>query len=141
MASEFSRGQRRVLTAFIEALLPADVGLRGGPSAPEVAVRVEEFAARIGAHAVLGLGLLLVVFDLSPPLVWLRFVRFVSLDAGERVRYLRAWDESRLYLRRAMLLLLKTVVTMVYGSMPEVQMGIGYRPGNIVDGALAEVAP
>ena len=80
------------------------------------------------------------VFDLSVLLVWGRPTRFVSLARDERVRYLRAWDESRLYLRRAMLLLLKTVVTMVYGSLPEVQRAIGYAPGNIVAGELAEVA-
>lgn len=139
MATEFSRGQRRILTAFIEALLPSGVGLTAAPSAAEVSARVEEFAGRIGAHAVIGLGLLLVAFDWSVVLVWGRFARFVSLDAEDRIRYLRAWDESRLYLRRATLLLLKTVVTMVYGSIPEVQRAIGYRPGNIVDGALREV--
>lgn len=139
MASGFSRGQRRVLTAFVDALLPGEVGV-AAPEAGVLAQRIEEFVVRLGTQSVIGFGMLLVVFDLSVPLTWGRLTRFVSLSRDERVRYLRAWDESRLYLRRAMLLLLKTVVTMVYGSLPEVQRAIGYAPGNILAGDLAEVA-
>ena len=139
MASGFSRGQRRVLTAFVDALLPGEVGV-AAPEARALTAKIEEFVVRLGTESIVGFGLLLVVFDLSVLLVWGRPTRFVSLARYERVRYLRAWDESRLYLRRAMLLLLKTVVTMVYGSLPEVQRAIGYAPGNIVAGELAEVA-
>jgi len=135
--SGFSSEQLRILAAFADALLPADEGVAPHVTAELLALRVEEFLSRLGGISLVGLGLLLWVFDLSVPLVLARFKRFVNLDRDERVRYVRAWDESRLYLRRSALLALKTVVTMVYGSIPEVQLAIGYAPGNIVQGTVA----
>lgn len=128
MASGFSRGQRRVLTAFVDALLPGEVGV----AAPEA-----ESAHREDRRGVRGAAGHRVDRRLRPPPRGVRPLRAAGVGAtdavrvahrDERVRYLRAWDESRLYLRRAMLLLLKTVVTMVYGSLPGAARDPATRP-------------
>jgi hypothetical protein len=121
-----SRVDARILHAVLEALAPPGSALTAETAGPSVAGVVEGYvraAGGLGAFRWLLRGLELSPF-LLPPL-WLR--RFSKLALEDRVRVLRAWEDSRLWPRRQALAGLKLVtLTHVYGR-PEVLQAIGYQ--------------
>jgi len=121
-----SRVDARILRAVLEALAPPGSALTVETAGPSVAGAVEGYvraAGGLGAFRWLLRGLEISPF-LLPPL-WLR--RFSKLALDDRVRVLKAWEDSRLWPRRQALAVLKLVtLTHVYGR-PEVLRAIGYQ--------------
>ncbi|HUT54503.1 MAG TPA: hypothetical protein VM658_14025 [bacterium] len=75
----------------------------------------------------LGLKALLVVFDLAPLLFIGRFSRFVNLPPQGKELYLEDWCSSRIYYRRMVVVLLKTIIGMGYYNDPQVLEAIGFK--------------
>jgi len=121
-----SQSEARILRSILEALAPPGSALTAQTAGPSVAAEVEAFvraAGGLGAFRWLLRGLELSPF-LLPPL-WLR--RFSTLALEDRVRVLKAWEDSRLWPRRQALATLKlATLTHVYGR-PEVLQAIGYQ--------------
>ncbi|MCC6640688.1 MAG: hypothetical protein IT386_05940 [Deltaproteobacteria bacterium] len=125
-APALSHGEVRILRSVLEALAPPGAALTEQTAGPTVAAAVEGYVRAAG-----GLGAfrwLLRGLDLSPfflPPLWLR--RFSRLSLEDRVRILRAWEDSHLWPRRQAIATLKLVtLTQVYGQ-PEVLRTIGYQ--------------
>jgi len=125
-APSLSRGDARILKSVLEALAPPGAALTEKTAGPSVAAEVEGYVRAAG-----GLGAfrwLLRGLDLSPfflPPLWLR--RFSTLALEDRVRVLRAWEDSRLWPRRQAIATLKlATLTHVYGR-PEVLRALGYE--------------
>ena len=125
-APALAHGEVRILRSVLEALAPPGAALTEKTAGPSVAAEVEGYVRAAG-----GLGAfrwLLRGLDLSPfflPPLWLR--RFSRLSLEDRVRVLRAWEDSRLWPRRQAIATLKLVtLTHVYGR-PEVLRTIGYE--------------
>ncbi|MFO8058896.1 MAG: hypothetical protein R6V10_16545 [bacterium] len=74
-----------------------------------------------------GIKALLVLFDLLPFLFIGRLRRFVNLAPAEKELYLADWEASRIYYRRMVLVLLKTIVGMGYYNDKKVLSEIGYK--------------
>lgn len=121
-----SRVDARILCAVLEALAPPGSALTAETAGPSVADAVEDYARAAGALG--AFRWLLRGLELSPfllPPLWLR--RFSKLDLDDRVRVLKAWEDSRFWPRRQALAALKLVtLTHVYGR-PEVLRAIGYQ--------------
>jgi hypothetical protein len=84
-------------------------------------LRDQEAGGRLGIIA------LLILFDLAPFLFIQRFCRFVNLSPQEQEFYLTDWGVSRLYHRRMVLMLLKTIIGMGYYNDPKVLSEIGFK--------------
>ena len=84
-------------------------------------LRDQEACGRIGLIA------LLILFDLAPFLFIQRFSRFVNLGPQEQEMYLADWGASRLYHRRMILILIKTIIGMGYYNDPKVLNKIGFK--------------
>jgi hypothetical protein len=106
------------------------------PDGGEIPVQVTEtgsygFFARYlrdqGEAAAFGQKALLVVFDLLPFLFIGRFKRFVNLSPQERDLYLMDWYSSRIYYRRMLVLLLKTITGMGFYGDPKVLEVLDYE--------------
>ncbi len=74
-----------------------------------------------------GIKALLIIFDLLPFLFIGRFRRFVNLMPAEKELYLADWEASRIYLRRMVLVLLKTIMGMGYYNDDKVLSELGFR--------------
>jgi hypothetical protein len=121
-----SQSEARILRAVLEALAPPGSALTAQTAGPSVAGEVEGFvraAGGLGAFRWLLRGLELSPFFLPP--LWLR--RFSTLALEDRVRVLKAWEDSRLWPRRQALATLKlATLTHVYGRQ-EVLQALGYQ--------------
>ena len=134
---KFSRRQEEILLAAADALLPADVSFRVLPRDVHLAEEVRRFFTGMGRGHVTRIGLLLLFFEYSTPLFSLTSRTFTRLGGQERTLALQGWEESRFYFRRALFVGIKTLITMVFFGIPEVEEAIGYRRGNLVTGDLA----
>jgi hypothetical protein len=74
-----------------------------------------------------GIKLLFIVFDLAPLIFIGRFSRFVNLTPQEKELYLWDWYASRIYYRRMVTVLLKTLLGMGYYNDPKVLQAIGFK--------------
>ena len=74
-----------------------------------------------------GIKLVLFLFDLAPFLFIGRFARFVNLSPQEQELYLMDWYASRIYYRRMIVVLLKTLAGVGYYNDPKVLNAIGYH--------------
>jgi len=117
----------RIIEVLSECLIPdggrIPVSLEGSGAYKTVAryLRDQDPGTRLGLKA------LLVLFDLLPFLFIGRFKRFVNLAPQERELYLMDWYASRIYLRRMVPVLLKTVTGMGYYNDPAVLKSIGFE--------------
>ncbi len=66
----------------------------------------------------LGIKALLLAFDLAPFLFIQRFSRFTRLSPQEQELYLHDWSDSRLYYRRMVVVLLKTIIGLGFYNDP-----------------------
>ncbi|OGP61529.1 MAG: hypothetical protein A2V67_20215 [Deltaproteobacteria bacterium RBG_13_61_14] len=87
---------------------------------------LENYLRELPAGAGLGLKAMLVALDLSPLLFIGRPRRFVNLPEPDQDRYLDDWQESRIYWRRMVVVLLKTLFGMGYYSDPKVLAHLGW---------------
>jgi len=74
-----------------------------------------------------GIKVLLIIFDLFPFLFIGRFRRFVNLAPAEKELYLADWEASRIYFRRMVLVLLKTIMGMGYYSDAKVLSALDFE--------------
>jgi hypothetical protein len=75
----------------------------------------------------LGVKMLFIAFDLAPFIFIFRFSRFVNLSPQEKDLYLWDWYASRIYYRRMVAVLLKTILGMGYYNDPKVLQAIGFK--------------
>ncbi len=117
----------RIIESLSEALipdggdLPVSVSQTGSHAFLARYLRDQEQGARLGLKA------LLVLFDLMPFLFIGRFKRFVNLNPQERELYIHDWCSSRIYYRRMVVVLLKTIVGMGYYNDPLVLGRLGFK--------------
>lgn len=117
----------RIIAALAERLipdggaLPIPVGETRAFEVLAVYLRDQPAAGRRGIKA------LFIVFDLLPFLFLGRFKRFVNLSPQEQELYLWDWYASRIYFRRMVVVLLKTLTGMGYYNDPEVLKRIGVK--------------
>ena len=106
------------------------------PDGGALSVRVEETGACVVLAGYLrdqpaagrfGLKALLVVFDLLPLLFLGRCARFVNLTPQEQELYLMDWYASRIYYRRMVVVMLKTLTGMGYYNDPLVLAALGCK--------------
>lgn len=105
------------------------------PDGGELSVSVDEtgsyeFLARYlrdmgGART--GMKVLFIVFDLLPFLFIGRFSRFTKLSPSEQELYLVDWAASRIYYRRIVVVLLKTLTGMGFYNDPKVLEAMRYK--------------
>ncbi|MBM4353148.1 MAG: gluconate 2-dehydrogenase subunit 3 family protein [Deltaproteobacteria bacterium] len=117
--------ERATIRAIGETLLPA-----GGPVPPSsedagVATYIEDYLAKIPLRQSRLLRLLFSAIEYLPLLT--RFRRFSALPVEARAACLRAWERSRLYVRRAAFTSLRAVFTMAYLANEEVQRSLGMK--------------
>ena len=116
----------RIIESVAERLIPdgGDLPVMVGDTGayPFLAgyLRDQEPGARLALKA------LFVIFDLAPPLFIGRLARFVSLTSQEQDLYLTDWAASRIYYRRMVLVLLKTLTGMGYYNDPQVLEHLGF---------------
>ena len=122
---ELSRNDRAVL----DALLPAGASDRLPLGVMET--RLESTLDRIAAggpgELLTGFGLALFAAAWVSPLLIGRSGPFGRLAAADRERALEAMARSRVTALRQLLRMLKTVVALHYGALPEVRRALGYH--------------
>jgi len=74
-----------------------------------------------------GIKLLFIAFDLAPIIFIGRFSRFVNLSPQEKELYIWDWYASRIYYRRMVVVLLKTLLGMGFYNDPKVLNSIGFK--------------
>jgi hypothetical protein len=87
---------------------------------------LDKYLNDIPKGSALGLKALLIIFDLCPFIFTLKPHRFVNLSTEDQDLYILDWQESRIYYRRMVLLLLKTLYGMGYYGDKNVLDEIGF---------------
>ena len=122
---QFSAAGRRTLELFIAAVIGDAVPGDQKPTPAAVVKEVEKFASRLPLLYRGGFALVLRVLEMGSMVTGFRRP-FSRLTPGERLAYLNGLEQSEQYLRRALILLLKSPVLLVYFSDPAMEAMIGY---------------
>ena len=117
----------RIFETLSERMIPDGGKLPLSVSETGSCLFFAKYLRDMGPGARLGLKALLVVFDLAPAIFIQRWSRFVNLAPREQDLYLADWGASRLYYRRMVLVLLKTITGMGYYNDEKVLAQIGFE--------------
>ncbi|MEE2828317.1 MAG: gluconate 2-dehydrogenase subunit 3 family protein [Myxococcota bacterium] len=120
--------QRRefaILAALANALFPPgnDIGLSGTDA--RIPEYVDRMLAGMSQHKAAEFRAMLLLFEHGTLAFGLRARRFTDLSLPARERYLRRWEEARVYSRRILAAGLKTVLGIAYFAHPKVQAKLG----------------
>ncbi len=129
---QLGQSQREVLGLFIDSLIHRAVDLESKPELNRVVEQVEDFISGLPALHRWGVKMLMRLLDLGP-VVWGYRHQFSNLEHEDRVSFLKAFESHDSYGPRAMMLALKSMVLVIYFSMPEIEQGIGYDHNCLLD--------
>lgn len=120
--------QRRefaILAALSDALFPSGNAI--GPSGTEARVPeyVDHLLAEMDSDKAAEFRSMLLLFEHGTLAFGLRARRFTELPQKARERYLRRWEEARVYSRRMLAAGLKTILGTAYFAHPDVQEALG----------------
>jgi hypothetical protein len=118
---------RRVCRAFADRIIPpgGDIGL--GVEETRCVSFVEGYLRDLPPGTARALEALLAGLDHMPPVLLLRLKRFVNLTVEQQDQFLRGWQDSPIYWRRMVLVLLKMVFGLGYYGDPRVAARIGWE--------------
>lgn len=116
----------RIIEAVAEQLVPVGGKLGLGVRDTDGFRDLARYLRDVDPGARLGLKALFIIFDLAPCVFIGRLARFVNLSPQEKELYLTDWAASRVYFRRMVLVLLKTLIGMGYYNDPKVLARIGF---------------
>ena len=119
------RREFAIVSALSDALFPADNNI--GPSGTEARVPeyVDRMLAAMGSDKAGEFRAMLLLFEHGTLAFGLRARRFTELPMKARERYLRRWEEARVYSRRILAAGLKTILGIAYFAHPDVQTALG----------------
>lgn len=118
----------RIVEVLTECLIPDGGDLAVSPTDTDSHLFLARYLRDQDSGTRTGLKALLVVFDLLPFLFIGRFSRFVNLTPQERDLYMADWYSSRIYYRRMLVVLLKTVIGMGFYNDPKVLEAMDFEP-------------
>lgn len=118
----------------------ADVLFDGGEGIPaerlDYAVgELRDYSSRMGWQSRIALGFALWVVSFAPFLLWFQFRRFENLPKDRRLACLIALEQSKLGM---LLVVLKTVLSMVYFEHPDALAATGYDGIGLLGPAYVE---
>jgi len=116
-----------IIESLTECIVPDGGKLDVSVSNTDAYVFLANYLKDQDKGARLGLTAMLVAFDLLPFLFIGRFRRFINLTPQERELYLQDWYSSRIYYRRMLVVLLKTIIGMGYYNDPQVLSALGFE--------------
>ena len=123
-----SQRQLEFLRCFGETLVPAGGGVAVGAKEADFVNRIGRLLAALPDGYDLPLRLLINGVDYLPAPTAGKFFSFRSSGARTRERTVAAWSESRIYLRRITMKVLKSLVYMSIYNDPVMHEAIGFRP-------------
>ncbi|MEB2284624.1 MAG: hypothetical protein B6D46_00545 [Polyangiaceae bacterium UTPRO1] len=133
---------RSILTGVLATMLPdaADEKGAGGAESADFAEDVLDYLRGFGPAAPRALVPALLTIEYGT-ILWFGTLRpFTRLDAAERERYLRGFENSRFYLRERVLFPIRLLATTLFYSRPEQEAVTGYERPRI-DRSGAAVQP
>ena len=117
---------QRIAKAFANRIIPSGGDIPYAFADTHGLAFLEKYLAELPSGTAFGLKAMLVALDLGPVLFIFRLSRFVNLSPENQDRYLNDWQESRIYWRRMVVVLLKTIFGMGYYSDPKVLKHLGW---------------
>jgi hypothetical protein len=117
----------RIIAAVTERLVPEGGELPLAPAETGTYSFLARYLRDQDPGTRFGLKALFIILDLAPILFIGRCARFVNLSPAEQDLYLADWGASRIYYRRMVLVLLKTVTGMGYYNDPQVLERMGFK--------------
>ena len=117
---------RRIAAAFANRIIPPGGDIPCSVAETRCLAFLDKYLSELPSGAALGLKALLLAVDFAPFLFIFRFRRFIALSPQDQDRYLADWQESRIYWRRMVVVLLKTLFGMGYYSDPRVLERLGW---------------
>jgi hypothetical protein len=117
---------RRIAAAFADRIIPPGGDIPYRFTDTRGLAFLEKSLAELPPGAAFGLKAMLVALDFGPVLCIFRLSRFVNLSPEDQDRYLEDWQESRIYWRRMVLVLLKTIFGISFYSDPKVLKHLGW---------------
>lgn len=117
---------QRIAAALADRIIPIGGDIPYAISDTHGLAFLEKSLAELPAGAAFGLQAMLVALDFGPVLFIFRPSRFVNLSPEDQDRYLNDWQESRIYWRRMVVVLLKTLFGMGFYSDPQVLKHLGW---------------
>lgn len=117
---------KQVAEAVAERIIPPGGEIPWAVRETHCLAFLENYLSQLPPDSRFGLKALLILFDLLPVLFLCRPCRFIHLSPELQDRYLTDWQESRIYWRRMVVVLLKTLFGMGYYSDPKVLDRIGW---------------
>ncbi len=121
------RSVGRIIEALSETIIPAGGELPIAVNETGSHLFLAKYLRDLEPGARFGIKALLIAFDLLPAIFIFRFSRFVNLSAADKERYLRNWQDSRIYYRRMAVVLFKTIIGMGFYNDPKVLAAIGFK--------------
>lgn len=118
----------KIVRALSDALIPRGGAFPLGAEDLNAAEKVDEFLGYLRPDIRMEIKVMMKILNYSP-LFSLKLRTFTRMSLDERIAYIQAWEESRFYSRRAILLALKALVCMAFYADPKVEEILGYSVG------------
>jgi len=121
------RREFAILVALADAIFPKDNPLGLSGSEVRVPEYVDRMLARMPADKAAEFRAMLLLFEHGTLAFGLRARRFTELPQKAREKYLRRWEEARVYSRRMLAAGLKTLLGIGYFAHPDVKAALGIQ--------------
>ena len=137
----FSTKAQRVILAYGEALLPADVGLPIAADEENLIKPAKGFIRGLDSRGFGAAGIFCMYLNIQPMLLFFAPRTFLGLSPERRMEFLEYWESHRFFPIRLAFFPIKALLGLLYTLDPRYDEAVGYSPGSMTkDRKAAEAA-
>ncbi len=113
------------IVAAGDTLFPADAAIPVSGRDADVLGYMDKWFDKLPKQQRNLMKLLFLALEQAPLIFAFKLSRFSALDHEARIKYLEGWEGSRIYLRRSLLIALRTVFSLAFLDHPDVHEALG----------------
>ncbi len=122
----FDQKAYNIVRAIADTIIPPGGAFDVDPKAVDPVLLLDNYIDSLSALQLKAIRAIISTIEYAPMVTRLR--RFTKMSPGQRLRYLQGWENSRIFSKRNIFLLLKMLIMMSYYSDDAVAEAIQYHP-------------
>ncbi len=122
----FDQKTYNIVRAIADTIIPPGGAFDVDPKAVDPVLLLDNYIDSLSTLQLKAIRAIISTIEYAPMVTRLR--RFTKMSPGQRLRYLQGWENSRIFSKRNIFLLLKMLIMMSYYSDDAVAEAIQYHP-------------